>query len=31
MGSDADERINVEAAVCEKELRWILRELARDR
>jgi N-terminal helicase PWI domain len=30
MSSDADERVNVEVAMGEKKLRWILRELAGD-
>jgi pre-mRNA-splicing helicase BRR2 len=30
MGSDADERVNVEVAMREKEVHWILRELTRD-
>lgn len=31
MRNDADERVNVEVAMREKRLGWILRELARDR
>ena len=31
MRSDADERVNVEVAMCEKGLGWIIRELAGDR